>query len=69
MSIGAWLENPASATNQVNVQIRKSTGGGPTGTVMILQQPLNNGTGISLSGTRIFYMDGGTDYLDFTIFQ
>jgi hypothetical protein len=69
VSIGAWLENPASPTNQVNVQVRKSTGGGPTGTVMILQQPLNNGTGISLAGTRIFYMDGGTDYLDFTIFQ
>jgi len=69
VSFGAWLENPASPTNQVNVQVRKSTGGGPTGTVMILQQPLNNGTGISLAGTRIFYMDGGTDYLDFTIFQ
>jgi hypothetical protein len=69
VSFGAWLENPASPTNQVNVQIRKSTGGGPTGTVMILQQPLNNGTGISLSGTRILYMDGVLDYLDFTIFQ
>jgi len=69
VSIGAWLENPASPTNQVNIQIRKSTGGGPTSTVMILQQPLNNGTGISLAGTRIFYMDGSTDYLDFTIFQ
>jgi hypothetical protein len=69
VTLGAWLENPASATNQVNVQIRKSVGGGPTGTVMILQQPLNNGTGISLSGTRILYMDGVLDYLDFTIFQ
>jgi hypothetical protein len=69
VTLGAWLENPASATNQVNVQIRKSVGGGPTGTVMILQQPLNNGTGISLSGTRILYMDGALDYLDFTIFQ
>jgi hypothetical protein len=69
VSFGAWLENPASTTNQVNVQIRKSTSGGPPGTVMILQQPLNNGTGISLSGTRILYMDGALDYLDFTIFQ
>jgi hypothetical protein len=69
VSFGTWLENPASPTNQVNVQIRKSTSGGPPGTVMILQQPLNNGTGISLSGTRILYMDGALDYLDFTIFQ
>jgi len=69
VSFGAWLENPASPTNQVNVQMRKSTSGGPPGTVMILQQPLNNGTGISLSGTRILYMDGALDYLDFTVFQ
>jgi hypothetical protein len=69
VTFGTWLENPASPTNQVNMQIRKSTGGGPPGTVMIVQQPLNNGTGISLTGTRIYYMDGATDYLDFTIFQ
>jgi hypothetical protein len=69
VTFGTWLENPASPTNQVNMQIRKSSGGGPPSTVMIVQQPLNNGTGISLTGTRIYYMNGSTDYLDFTIFQ
>jgi len=64
VSFGAWLENPASPTNQVNIQIRKNGS-----TVMIVQQPLNNGTGISLTGNRIYYMNGGGDYLDFTIFQ
>lgn len=69
VTFGAWLENPASPTDQFNIQIRKSTGGGPTSTVMILQQPLNNGTGITLNGSRIFYMDGALDYLDFTAYQ
>ena len=40
------------------------------GNSMILsQQPLNNGTGISLGGSRIIQMNGTTDYIDWTIFQ
>jgi hypothetical protein len=37
--------------------------------MIINQQPLNNGTGISLGGSRIIQMNGTTDYIDWTIFQ
>jgi hypothetical protein len=36
---------------------------------MILQQPLNNSVGQSLAGSKLIYLDGSTDYLDFTVFQ
>jgi hypothetical protein len=64
ISFGVWLQNPGIANNQVNTQMRKN------GNSMILsQQPLNNGTGISLGGSRIIRMNGTTDYIDWTIFQ
>jgi hypothetical protein len=64
ISFGAWLQNPGISSNQVNTQMRKN------GNSMILsQQPLNNGTGISLGGSRIIRMNGTTDYIDWTIFQ
>ena len=64
VSFGAWLQNPGVSNNQVNVQMRKNAS-----TMIINQQPLNNGTGISLGGSRIIQMNGTTDYLDWTIFQ
>jgi len=64
VSFGVWLQNPGVSSNQVNTQMRKN------GNSMILsQQPLNNGTGISLGGSRIIRMNGTTDYIDWTIFQ
>jgi hypothetical protein len=64
VSFGAWLQNAGISSNQVNVQMRKN------GNSMIInQQPLNNGTGIGLGGSRIIQMNGTTDYLDWTIFQ
>jgi hypothetical protein len=65
MSFGAWLNNAGISSNQVNVQMRKNGGQ----TMVILQQPLNNGTGISLSGNRVVYMNGTTDYIEWTVFQ
>jgi|688.fasta_scaffold532162_2 hypothetical protein len=65
MSFGAWLNNAGVSSNQVNIQMRKNGGQ----TMVILQQPLNNGTGISLSGNRVIYMNGTTDYLEWTVFQ
>jgi hypothetical protein len=65
MSFGAWLNNAGVSSNQVNIQMRKNGGQ----TMVILQQPLNNGTGISLSGNRVVYMNGTTDYLEWTVFQ
>jgi hypothetical protein len=64
LSFGAWIQNPGVSTNQVNVQMRKNNS-----TMIICQQPLNNGTGISLGGSRIIQMNGTTDYIDFTVFQ
>jgi hypothetical protein len=64
ISFGVWLQNAGVSSNQVNTQMRKN------GNSMILsQQPLNNGTGISLGGSRIIQMNGTTDYIDWTIFQ
>ena len=64
VSFGVWLQNAGVSSNQVNTQMRKN------GNSMILsQQPLNNGTGISLGGSRIIQMNGTTDYIDWTIFQ
>jgi hypothetical protein len=65
VSFGAWLNNAGVSSNQVNVQMRKNGGQ----TMVILQQPLNNGTGISLSGNRVIYMNGTTDYIEWTVFQ
>jgi hypothetical protein len=65
MSFGAWLNNAGVSSNQVNIQMRKNGGQ----TMVILQQPLNNGTGISLSGNRVVYMNGTTDYIEWTVFQ
>jgi hypothetical protein len=64
VSFGVWLQNPGVASNQVNAQMRKNTDA-----MIISQQPLNNGTGISLGGSRIVQMNGTTDYLDWTVFQ
>jgi len=64
VSFGVWLQNPGIATNQTNTQMRKNGN-----SVIISQQPLNNGTGIGLGGSRIVQMNGTTDYLDWTIFQ
>jgi len=64
VSFGVWLQNPGIATNQVNTQMRKNGN-----SIIINQQPLNNGTGIGLGGSRIVQMNGTTDYLDWTIFQ
>ena len=64
ISFGVWLQNPGISSNQVNAQMRKNGN-----TRIISQQPLNNGTGISLGGSRIIQMNGTTDYIDWTIFQ
>jgi hypothetical protein len=64
VSFGVWLQNPGVSTNQVNTQMRKNGN-----SIIISQQPLNNGTGIGLGGSRIVQMNGTTDYLDWTIFQ
>jgi hypothetical protein len=65
VSLGVWFENmAASSSAQVNAQARKNGN-----SFMIIQQPCNVGTGISLTGTKIAFLNGSTDYLDFTAFN
>ena len=65
VSFGVWFENMAvTSSAQVNSQARKNGN-----SFMILQQPCNVGTGISLTGTKITYLNGSTDYLDFTAYN
>ena len=65
VSLGVWFENPNDNTVQLNAQIRSNG----SGQVMIVQQPSTNVSGISLFGTKIVYLNGTTDYLDFTAYQ
>jgi hypothetical protein len=64
ISVGSWLENPGTSTGQCNIQLRKNGA-----TIMIVQLPLSNTSGISLTGTRIVYFNGSTDYADFTYYH
>jgi hypothetical protein len=36
---------------------------------MICQQPATTVSGVSLFGTKIVYLNGSTDYVDFTAYQ
>ena len=65
VSLGVWWENPNDPTVQLNAQIRSNG----TTLEMILQQPSTSVTGVSLFGTKIVYLNGTTDYIDFTVFQ
>ena len=65
VSLGVWFDNMATtSSNQVNTQARKNGNA-----FMIIQQPCQNGTGISLTGTKIAFLNGSTDYLDFTAYN
>jgi hypothetical protein len=60
-----WFDPATVTTAQYNVQIRKNAS-----TVLIIQQPtINNGTGQSLTGSKLIYFNGTTDYIDFTAYQ
>jgi hypothetical protein len=64
ISAGAWLATANATTNQFNLQCRKN--GSQT---VIVQCPLPNDVGQSLTFTRMVYMNGSGDYLDFTVYQ
>ena len=60
-----WFDAATVSTGQYNIQIRKNAS-----TVLIVQQPnINNGTGQSLTGSKLIYFNGTTDYIDFTAYQ
>jgi hypothetical protein len=64
VSLGVWFANPNDNTNQLNVQMRVNGN-----QEMICQQPTTTVTGVSLFGTKIVYLNGTTDYVDFTAYQ
>jgi hypothetical protein len=64
ISAAAWLSAANVNTDQVNLQARKNNN-----TFAIIQCPLPNDVGQSLTFTKIIYMNGSSDYIDFTIYQ
>lgn len=65
VSLGVTLENTSNTTGYMQIIIEKN---GST-REMQCQQPLNNISDSSLFGSRIIYLDGSTDYLEFKIYQ
>ena len=57
-----WGAN--TSTNQVNVQIRKN------GNSQAIYQRLSNSVaiGFTMGGSKVVYLNGTTDYLDFTVY-
>jgi hypothetical protein len=65
VSLGVTLENTSNNTGYVQIQILKN---GNT-IEMQCRQPLNNTSDSSLFGSKIIYLDGNTDYLEFIVYQ
>ena len=65
VSLGVTLENTSNNTGYVLIQILKNS----STREMFCQQPLNVVSDSSLFGSKIIYLDGNTDYLEFIIYQ
>jgi hypothetical protein len=59
-----WMESSTGTTGQANFQARINGN-----TFAIIQNPNNNQTGQSFAFTKIMYLNGSTDYVDFTFYQ
>jgi hypothetical protein len=64
ISLHVWWTAAAATTNQYNVQIRKNSS-----TSAIFQNQTVTGAGTSQGGSRIVYLNGSTDYVDFTAYN
>jgi hypothetical protein len=64
ISLHVWWQAATAATNQYNVQIRKNSN-----TSAIFQNQTDTGSGVSQGGSRIIYLNGSTDYVDFTAYN
>jgi hypothetical protein len=65
VSLGVTLENTFNNTGYVQIQILKNGGTRE----MQCRQPLNTISDSSLFGSKIIYLDGNTDYLEFIVYQ
>jgi hypothetical protein len=64
VSLGVLFDNPGDNNVLLNVQMRVNGN-----QEMIIQQPSRSTFGTSLFGTKIVYLNGSGDYIDFTAFQ
>jgi hypothetical protein len=64
ISLGVLFDNPGDNNVLLNVQMRVNGN-----QEMIIQQPSRDTFGTSLFGTKIVYLNGSGDYIDFTAFQ
>jgi hypothetical protein len=65
VSLGAWWLNGSTGTVQQNVQLQKNA----TSTVLILQSPVVTSNGLTQSGSKIVYLNGSDDFLNFTAYS
>ena len=64
VSVGAWMDDADTTNGQANVQIRLNGN-----TILIAQNQLNDVSGLSLTGSKVVYLNGTTDYVDFTFYH
>jgi hypothetical protein len=64
INVGAWMDDADTTNGQANVQIRLNNN-----TVLLVQNQLNDVTGLSLTGSKAVYLNGTTDYVDFTFYH
>jgi len=64
VALHVWWTAAAATTNQYNVQIRKNSN-----TSAIFQNQTVTGSGSSQGGSRLIYLNGTTDYIDFTAYN
>jgi len=64
ISLHVWWTAASATTNQYNVQIRKNSS-----TSAIFQNQTVTGSGTSQGGSRVIYLNGTTDYVDFTAYN
>lgn len=64
IALHAWWTAAGTTTNQYNIQIRKNAS-----TFAIFQNQTVTGSGLSQGGSRVVYLNGSTDYVDFTAYN
>ena len=68
VSLGVTLENTSNNTGYVQIQIIKASDTSSF-VEMSCKQPLNTISDSSLFGSKIIYLNGNTDYLEFIVYQ
>jgi hypothetical protein len=63
VSISVWWNNGAVNDNQWNTQVRKNGS-----TFAIYQAQITTSQGFTQGGSKLVYLNGSTDYVDFTIY-